>query len=156
MHAAFGGLIGFGSGFLGASLGAGTKVSSPGAVRGCGVTWAKRAWAGVAGLPFVVTWFNATSELSHQQSVGTTFLAVTPAVFTGAVAHIVRGNVPFVMFVPIAAGAALGAGLGAGLHLVTPTEVLQGALALSFAAAGLRGALALRRLLAVKEVRAAS
>ena len=47
-HAVFGGVLGFGSGFL-----------------------------GVAGLPFVVTWFAATSALSHQQCVGTTFLACT-------------------------------------------------------------------------------
>jgi uncharacterized membrane protein YfcA len=119
-HAAFGGLCGFMSGFL-----------------------------GVAGLPFVVTWFTAMSDLTHQQCVGTTFMAVTPAVLTGSAAHFIKGNVPLAVFGPLALGAMSGTYLGAAAHLATPTAVLQGALGVSFALAGWRSTMTLRRLLSV-------
>ena len=117
-HAVFGGVLGFGSGFL-----------------------------GVAGLPFVVTWFAATSALSHQQCVGTTFLACTPAVVVGSAAHMWSGNVPMAVLGPLTLGSLSGCYLGAAAHLATPVSVLQGALAASFVLAGGRGALHLRRLL---------
>ena len=123
-HAAFGGLCGFGSAFL-----------------------------GVAGLPWVVTWFSVMSELTHQQCVGTTFLAVAPAVLAGTAAHFYRGNVPLVVFVPLAFGATTGTYLGAAAHLATPTAILQGVLGLSFAVAGCRSALTLRSLLSRALVR---
>jgi uncharacterized membrane protein YfcA len=120
-HALFGTLIGFSSGFL-----------------------------GVAGLPFVVTWYSTMSDLTHQQCVGTTFMACTPAVLAGATAHIVRGNVPFVILAPLAVGATVGTYIGAIGHLNTPTPILQGAIALSLAVAGGRAGFSLRRLLAMK------
>ena len=117
-HAAFGGVCGFASAFL-----------------------------GVAGLPWVVTWFSVMSELTHQQCVGTTFLAVAPAVLAGTAAHFFKGNVPLVVFAPLALGATIGTYLGAAAHLATPTAILQGVLGLSFAVAGCRSALTLRALL---------
>jgi uncharacterized membrane protein YfcA len=120
-HALFGGLIGFSGGFM-----------------------------GVAGLPFVVMWFNLMSDLTHQQSVGTTFMACTPAVLAGAGAHIFRGNVPLVMLAPLAVGASVGTYLGSMGHLATPTPVLQAAFAFSLALAGGRAGFTVRRLLMSK------
>ena len=117
-HAAFGGVCGFLSAFL-----------------------------GVAGLPWVVTWYSVMSDLTHQQCVGTTFMAVTPAVLAGTAAHFFRGNVPIAVFVPLAFGAATGTYLGAAAHLSTPTEILQGVLGLSFVVAGCRSGFTLRTLL---------
>ena len=112
-----------------------------------GVCGFMSAFLGVAGLPWVVTWFSVMSDLTHQQCVGTTFMAVTPAVLTGTAAHFLKGNVPLVVFVPLALGATSGTYLGAVAHLATPTAVLQGGLGLSFAVAGYRSARTLRTLL---------
>jgi uncharacterized membrane protein YfcA len=87
------------------------------------------------------------SDLTHQQCVGTTFMAVTPAVLAGTAAHFFKGNVPIVVFAPLALGAASGTYLGAAAHLATPTEILQSVLGLSFAVAGCRSGLALRTLM---------
>ena len=65
----------------------------------------------------------------------------------GTAAHFFKGNVPLVVFAPLALGATTGTYLGAAAHLATPTAILQGVLGLSFAVAGCRSALTLRALL---------
>eukprot|EP01048_Picozoa_sp_COSAG05_P011225 COSAG05_NODE_1044_length_6057_cov_9.395267_4_plen_321_part_00 len=119
MHAAFGGGLGLFCGFL-----------------------------GVAGLPFVVAWLSMSTELSHQQCVGTTFLAMVPAVGAATFYHIFRGNVPLALLGPLALGATVGTFVGAQAHLATPTSVLQIAFGTTLFMAAARAGMTLRNLAA--------
>ena len=101
---------------------------------------------GVAGLPFVVSWLALSTDLTHQQCVGTSFMACLPAVAAASLAHTISGNVPLALYAPLAAGAMLGTYAGAWAHLATPTPILQLAFGSTLFLAGARGVWTLRRL----------
>ena len=70
-HVAFGAALGLGGGFL-----------------------------GIAGLPFVVSWLSVSSDLTHYECIGTSFLSCVPSVLAGSAAHLARRNVPLAMLAP--------------------------------------------------------
>jgi len=91
---------------------------------------------GVGAGPICMAYFTFATETPHAVALGTTNLAMLPALATGSLTHFLAGRVQLWMLPLLCAGTIVGGSLGASLAVRAPESWLQGALGVCLVLAG--------------------